>query len=94
MIRYTVHYSGRVQGVGFRFTTRTLAAPFAVAGYVENLPDRRVRLVIEGEAEQLDALLKSIADRMVDYIRDVEVHRSPATLEFGRPGSGPLVIRT
>jgi acylphosphatase len=93
MIRYTVHYSGRVQGVGFRFTARTLATPFAVAGFVENLADRRVRLVIEGEPDQLDGLLKAIAERMIDYIHDVEVHKSPATGEFGTPGAGHLSIR-
>ena len=46
--RRIVHYTGRVQGVGFRFTTCRLAESFAVAGRVKNLPDGRVRVVVEG----------------------------------------------
>ena len=40
----TVYFSGRVQGVGFRFTTLQVAKEFEVAGFVSNLPDGRVRL--------------------------------------------------
>lgn len=39
---------GHVQGVGFRFTTVSIAARFAVAGYVRNLPDGNVEVVAEG----------------------------------------------
>ena len=49
MIRNTVHYTGHVQGVGFRYTTTTIAGKHNVAGYVQNLPDGRVRLVAEGK---------------------------------------------
>src|SRR5262245_22703982 len=37
--RRTVYYTGRVQGVGFRYETRFLAQPFEVTGYVQNLDD-------------------------------------------------------
>src|SRR5688572_25537300 len=51
-----VFYSGRVQGVGFRYTAKQLAAGFDVTGWVRNLPDGRVELlVIAEEAEELDA---------------------------------------
>ena len=43
-----VYYSGRVQGVGFRYTVRSLASRMAVTGFVKNLPDGRVHLVVEG----------------------------------------------
>ena len=92
MLRYTVHYTGRVQGVGFRFTAKQLASQFTIAGTVENLPDRRVRLIIEGEPAQLDGLLKAIADRMGDYIHDVKVDQSPALQQFGQPRAGGLTI--
>ena len=48
-VRRRVYFSGRVQGVGFRFTCQSLARGFEVAGYVRNLPDGRVELVAEGE---------------------------------------------
>ena len=49
MIRRTSHFSGHVQGVGFRYTVQDLAADFDVRGYVRNLPDGRVELVVEGD---------------------------------------------
>ena len=51
-----VYYAGRVQGVGFRYTVRSLAARFDVTGFVRNLPDGRVHLVVEGAADEIDAL--------------------------------------
>ena len=44
--RLTIYYSGRVQGVGFRFTTKSVAAGYDVVGTVRNLVDGRVELVV------------------------------------------------
>jgi acylphosphatase len=63
-----VLYSGRVQGVGFRYTAQGVARGFAVAGHVRNLPDGRVELVAEGPADQVAAFLAGVAQRMADYI--------------------------
>jgi acylphosphatase len=52
--RMTIFYSGRVQGVGFRYTTRDVALGFEVTGTVRNLPDGRVELVAEGTREELE----------------------------------------
>jgi acylphosphatase len=73
-----VLYSGRVQGVGFRFTARQIAQGFDVTGYVRNLPDGRVELVAEGAPAELDRFLGEIAAAMHGNIRDteVEVHRA------------------
>lgn len=59
-----VEYSGRVQGVGFRFTAERLAAGFPVRGYVRNMPDGSVELVAEGDSEAVDAFLRALAERM------------------------------
>jgi acylphosphatase len=80
--RREVYYSGRVQGVGFRYTTRAIAARFAVAGFVENRPDGRVRLVVEATAAELDRFLAAIADEMDAYIKHTDSVVSPATDEF------------
>lgn len=55
-------YSGRVQGVGFRYAVRTLAAGFDVTGSVRNLSDGRVELTAEGVKTELDAFREAIHD--------------------------------
>ena len=69
--RREVHYSGRVQGVGFRYTAYRIAQRFAVRGYVKNLPDGRVELVVEGPAEEVQAMLRAVRAEMGRHIRDV-----------------------
>jgi acylphosphatase len=80
--RRTAYYSGHVQGVGFRETTRRLAERFDVGGFVRNLPDGRVEMVAEGTAVELQRFLKAIADRMEGHIRDVALDVRPALGEF------------
>ena len=84
MIRRTSHFSGRVQGVGFRYTVVDLARGFDVRGYVRNLPDGRVELVAEGNAAEIDGLLERIGERMEGFIKRVDLQESPATNQFDR----------
>lgn len=77
-----VFYSGRVQGVGFRYTALQIAGRFAVSGYVSNLHDGRVLLVAEGESAEVDAFLAGIAEAMGRYIRGVDTRTGAATGEF------------
>jgi acylphosphatase len=82
--RRDVRYRGHVQGVGFRYTTAALARHCPVSGYVQNLPNGDVRLVVEGRAIELDGLLEAIAQRMARYIEETRVERATATGQFGR----------
>ena len=65
-----VHYSGTVQGVGFRFTARGLAQRHAVSGYVRNLEDGRVEVAAAGEEKDVLAYLSELRESMADYIAD------------------------
>lgn len=60
--RMTVFYSGRVQGVGFRYTVKSMTTGFDVTGTVRNLEDGRVELMAEGEREELDAFRQAIRE--------------------------------
>jgi acylphosphatase len=76
-----VYYSGRVQGVGFRYTAASIARSHAVAGWVRNLDDDRVQLVIEGPAGSVQACLHAIRDYWGTHIRDEEMEElEPAGL--------------
>jgi acylphosphatase len=80
--RRTVYYTGRVQGVGFRYETRFLAHQFEVTGYVQNLDDGRVLLVAEGTKDELERFLAKIAEAMGRHIRNTSGSTSSATGEF------------
>jgi len=73
MIRRRIFYQGHVQGVGFRYTTHRIAANFDVTGYVKNLTDGRVEVVIEGQAKEIKAFMDELAADMKGYIRETTV---------------------
>jgi acylphosphatase len=73
MVCKQVRYTGRVQGVGFRYTAQHLAKDFAVSGYVRNLPSGAVEMVAEGPAEQVDAFLAAVSRHMGGYIEQIVV---------------------
>lgn len=57
-----IYYSGRVQGVGFRYTAKNVAMGYEVVGCVRNLPDGRVELIAEGQKDELQAFQEGIRD--------------------------------
>jgi acylphosphatase len=52
---------GRVQGVGYRDYARRRASLLGLGGWVMNLRDGRVRLRAEGPREQIEALVRALA---------------------------------
>ena len=81
--RVHVFYSGRVQGVGFRMTAEEAAHTLGVVGWVKNLRDRRVELVVEGEEEALREFLDALqTGAMKNFIQQVEVSWSNASDTF------------
>jgi len=84
--RRVIHFSGTVQGVGFRYAACQTAAALDITGYVRNCPDGRVECVVEGPPDQIDAFLADLSERMTGCIRDVRQQTQPATGEFKRFG--------
>ena len=82
--RKTCYFSGHVQGVGFRYTVKNIALRHDVRGYVRNLPDGRVELVMEGPDTEMNRLLDDVNDRMRDYVNGVDRKLLPASNEFSR----------
>ena len=79
----TVYYSGSVQGVGFRYTAKTVAAGYEITGTIRNLPDRRVELVAEGDRAELDGFRAALQDAgLAGFIRDEQVIWAAAENKF------------
>ena len=76
-IRKRVLYSGQVQGVGFRWTSQSIARRFPVGGWVRNLPDGRVEMVIEGEEDEVERCLDAISRRFGRMIHQRQVFPEP-----------------
>ena len=79
----TVFYSGSVQGVGFRYTAKTVATGYEITGIIRNLPDGRVELVAEGPRAELEAFRAALNDAgLAGFIRDEQVNWAAAKNEF------------
>jgi acylphosphatase len=76
-------YSGRVQGVGFRYTVKSVALGFEVTGTVRNLTDGRVELIAEGKRAELEEFRRAIQDSDVGaLIRNEELSWGEAAGDF------------
>ena len=66
-------YSGRVQGVGFRQSVCSMAVGQQVRGYVQNLDNGRVKLVVEGNDREVDHLLDEVKRFWSQNISDIHI---------------------
>lgn len=81
MQRRAVIYAGRVQGVGFRATAHAVAARFAVTGWVRNQPDATVRLEVQGRPDDVEAMLRTLADRMRGHVTSTRTEDLPTVAD-------------
>lgn len=59
VIRYHLWISGRVQGVYFRYSTHQMAQHIgSLTGWVRNLPDGRVEVLVQGPFDQVKELVE------------------------------------
>jgi len=75
--------SGRVQGVGFRYSARRQGAHLHINGYVRNLPNGDVEIVAEGEDANVDEMIRwARQGPSWARVRHVEVKEEPYEGEF------------
>ena len=67
-------FSGRVQGVGFRYTTQRIATGLPLRGFVRNLPDRRVEVIVTGSAASIQRLIAGLREYFGTGITDMDRH--------------------
>ena len=72
VIHAAVFFSGRVQGVGFRYQTLQVAKEFELSGWVMNLADGRVQLEAEGRPDEVKDFIAALQERMEGHIRKTE----------------------
>ena len=77
--RRRILFTGRVQGVGFRATTVQLSLGLSLAGTVQNLPDGRVELIVEGPPLKIETLLDRLREHFDRSLRTVDQVRLPDT---------------
>jgi len=78
-----VLYSGQVQGVGFRYSVKSVATGFDVTGTVRNLPGGQVEMIAEGVHDELAAFRRAIRESGLDhFIRNEDVSWAEPGGEF------------
>ncbi|MBI9015879.1 MAG: acylphosphatase [Phycisphaerae bacterium] len=82
MIARHIIFKGNVQGVGFRYRVYRAASGYNVTGYVKNLADGTVEMLIEGDKHNIDAVLEAIHYAMGSHIRKELINTRPPTLRY------------
>ena len=77
MIAKHIIFTGRVQGVGFRFTAHRIAMGNLLKGYVRNLPNGSVEMLAQGYTEDVDDCINNIKESFAGYITDTQIDELP-----------------
>jgi acylphosphatase len=81
-----IYYSGRVQGIGMRYTLLEIARSLGVAGWARNLSDGRVEVLAEAQKEALDDFLKQVKEQFCRYIEETDLNWHPQGASGANPG--------
>lgn len=79
--REHLFFSGRVQGVGFRFRAYYLAQSLGLTGWVCNCDDERVEMEVQGEAMQIQELIQALQRQRFIEIDTVDQKTIPLRKE-------------
>lgn len=68
-----VIFTGRVQGVGFRFTVFHAANRYKLTGWVRNCTDGNVEMITQGQADGISDCIRDIQESFAGYIRETKI---------------------
>ncbi len=77
MIAKRIIFTGRVQGVGFRFTARRAASRRQLTGFVRNLWDGTVEMLIQGRSEDIDDCIQDLKEYFAGYLKETRIEEIP-----------------
>lgn len=77
MVQAHSYYSGFVQGVGFRFITQRLSQEYNLKGWVRNLSDGRVEILVQGPQSTIEKLFLAIHHRFQENITEQKTEILP-----------------
>lgn len=80
-VRKHIYFSGRVQGVGFRYRSYYIAQSLGLTGWVTNLWDGRVEMEVQGQTLDIQELLKRIQEQNWIEVSDIEIIDIPCKQE-------------
>ena len=75
-------FSGQVQGVGFRWTTERIASQLTLRGFIRNLPDGRVEIVVAGPAASIQQMVDKLQERFGAGITGIQRQSLESANEF------------
>lgn len=73
---WKVLFSGRVQGVGFRYFVNQTVSDYPIVGHVCNLPDGSVEMVAIGCPSILDQVVQLVRLHSPGHVDSVYINRS------------------
>ena len=82
MIAKHIIFTGRVQGVGFRFTAHRIAILHQLKGYVQNLSDGSVEMLAQGYSEDVDDCIRDVKEYFGDYLRETRIQEIPTDPKY------------
>lgn len=82
-VRKHIYFSGRVQGVGFRYRTYYIAQSLELTGWVQNLWDGRVEAQVQGTERDVKKLISELDTQRFIRIEHIEIEDMELREESG-----------
>ena len=77
IVRKSLSFSGRVQGVGFRYRAKHAADLLGLTGWVRNEGDGTVSMEVQGPESEIDHMIQIINKGTWVFIENIRAHSLP-----------------